>query len=165
MWYLTQTGNGCSSRADTGASSLARQLEVARDVVGGGNIHTAHTISAQLGEHRVGRCHQLHLAEHTARGQQGLAHVAEHTAARGDQGRGKAGQTVDVRGQTRQFIRARYVVQETSTAIGHRDIVSSVQGNLLQTSLERRHTAIPVSEKKSSPKPFGTLIRLFRPLV
>lgn len=130
----------------------SRQLNVAGDVVGGGSIHTAHTLRTAI-DQAVGGGHQLHLAEQTARGGQGLAHVLEHGATRGlQQGGEVAGDGVGVHGDSRGGIRVVVLVEGgrggTSGDSTDGDVITSVQGDLLQTGLQGGHLYTLAGEKK-----------------
>jgi hypothetical protein len=147
--YLTEAGYGGEAIARA-VAARARELDVASDVGTRGRRVARNTIRATIYK-GARRAEDLNLAEHTRGGCQGLAHITERARAGGrNKGRnyrtrsGQCGNTLAKAGGIRRAI----VHVERGTAIGNGDVIPSIRGNLLQASLEGRHSSIPCPEKK-----------------
>jgi hypothetical protein len=143
--HTVARGGGRHTAAHTGGGE--GDLDVARDVVRGRTVHTAHTVSAAHQERTRGH-QQLHLAETTARRHERLAHVAQDGLTRRVRERGGDGAAaVDVRGDGGSRIRASVGVERGHQGT-HVDVVTRIQRNLLCVRDQGRHSSIPLSEKK-----------------
>lgn len=126
---------------------LARELDVAGQVVDGGVIHAANT-AGSTAHHEASAHNQLHLAEGTAGGDQGLAHVLEDGVTRGGHvGGGDGALGVHVGGQSGSLIGASVGI-ERGTAIGYIDVVSSVGRDLLSVRCQRGHLRLYPCRRK-----------------
>lgn len=110
----------------TRANTLARELNVARQLVRGGNIGTRNTAR------RGGRNEELNLAEDTTGRDERLAVVLEDTRASGrnDVGERRIACNGGVDAERRRSIRA-IILIDLGSAVGERDEVTRVCGNLL----------------------------------
>jgi hypothetical protein len=147
--YLTETGNG--GKLPTGAvATRARELDEGCEVRTIRYRVTRNTIRATKNQGaRVAK--KLNLAENTRGGCQGQAHITENRLAR------CAGNDRELAGRNRAL---EYTTTEIwgriSTRIhrhrvkhsGNVDVITAIEGNLLQASLEGRHSSIPCPEKK-----------------
>ena len=149
---LTQAGHGGQAARHTRGRTRRTgggegDLDVARDVVRGEHVYSAHRVRAALEERARGHT-ELHLAETTARRHERLAHVAEHGRTSRRQERGRDGATsVDVRRDEGGIIRTRVGVERGDQRT-HVDVVTRIQRHLLCVRDQGRHSSIPLSEKK-----------------
>lgn len=126
---------------------LARQLDVAGQVVDGGVIHSANT-TGSTADYEASGDHQLHLAEDAARADQGLAHILEDGITRsGHVAGGDGALGIHVGGDQRSLIGAEVAIHG-ATAIGDVDVVSSVGRDLLGERCQRGHLLLYPCRRK-----------------
>lgn len=126
---------------------LARQLNVAGQVVEGGSVHSANTAGSTAG-HESRADHQLDLTEDATGGGQSLAHILEDGVTRSGHIRGGNGALgVHVCGDQGSLIRASVDVHG-GTAISDVDVVSSVGRDLFGERCQRAHLLLYPCRRK-----------------